>query len=270
MVQTSLFGNGGNGGNGGNDGNDGIHGIDGIDDPVHSSVSEGLSVPLTGVFGGPLNPRATAAVLATSHPSSLHPLSNADDVSHLLGSAKMGEYFQGLAGFAQRMLNDLDHPDAAVIWSDGACSGNGVDPNAAGGWGFVLARKNPQAQDGQPMLHAQCGGERPTTNNRMELMAAISALLALPEGRSPIMLVTDSQYVIKGSTEWRAGWMRRGMKNSAGDPVANPDLWKRLWAVVDARRVKFQWVKGHSGHAANELADALSVKGSKEAARSGR
>lgn len=140
----------------------------------------------------------------------------------------------------------------ALIYCDGACSGNGVKETAPGGWGALVI--------GASELRGGFGGSPHTTNNKMELTAAIQALQVLPKG-AKALLRTDSQYVIKGCTEWRAGWVRKGMKNSKGEPVANPDLWKALWAEVDSRQVKFEWVKGHNGDAGNELADALAVRG---------
>ena len=97
-----------------------------------------------------------------------------------------------------------------------------------------------------------------TTNNKMELSAAIESLAQTPVGGT-VLVRTDSQYVIKGATEWRAGWVRNGMRNSKKEPVANADLWMALWAEVDARKVTFEWVRGHNGDPGNELADKLAV-----------
>ncbi len=104
------------------------------------------------------------------------------------------------------------------------------------------------------------GGEMNTTNNRMELMAAIEALAALKES-CEIILTTDSQYVRKGITEWLAGWKRNGWKTSAKKPVKNDDLWKLLDEQTARHQVEWKWVKGHSGHPGNELADELANKG---------
>src|SRR5690606_26847283 len=131
---------------------------------------------------------------------------------------------------------------------------NGVKEVAPGGWGALV-----RTADGQ---QGGFGGSAHTTNNKMELTAAIEALKSLPV-RARVLLRTDSQYVTKGCTEWRAGWVRKGMRNSKGEPVANADLWKQLWAQADARQVKFEWVKGHNGDAGNELADALAVLGAR-------
>ncbi len=140
----------------------------------------------------------------------------------------------------------------ALVYCDGACSGNGVKETSPGGWGALVLTAQGR--------HGGYAGSPHTTNNKMELTAAIEALKSLPP-LAKVVLRSDSQYVIKGCTEWRAGWVRKGMKNSKGEPVANPDLWKELWAQVDARRVKFEWVKGHNGDAGNELADSLAVLG---------
>ena len=134
------------------------------------------------------------------------------------------------------------------IFTDGACRGN----PGPGGWGALL-----RCGDKEKELY---GGDSDTTNNRMELMAAIEALTALKEG-SHVELTTDSQYLRKGITEWLAGWKRRGWKNSAKKPVKNRDLWERLDAVVARHDIRWHWVKGHSGHAENERADELANLG---------
>lgn len=134
------------------------------------------------------------------------------------------------------------------IYTDGACKGN----PGPGGWGAVL-------QYGE---HAKelCGGELTTTNNRMELMAAIEALAMLKEP-CEITLTTDSQYVRKGITEWLAGWKRNGWKTAAKKPVKNADLWQRLDEQNARHQIAWKWVKGHSGHPGNELADQLANRG---------
>jgi ribonuclease HI len=104
------------------------------------------------------------------------------------------------------------------------------------------------------------GGEKNTTNNRMELMAAIESLAALTQP-CVVDLTTDSQYVRKGITEWMCNWKRNGWKTAARQPVKNADLWQRLDTEVARHQVKWHWVKGHSGHPENELADALANKG---------
>ena len=130
------------------------------------------------------------------------------------------------------------------VHTDGACLGN----PGPGGWAALLrygARERELA-----------GGEPATTNNRMELMAAIMALEALTEGCS-VVLHTDSQYVRQGITEWLPGWVRRGWRNAAGQPVKNRDLWERLHAACHRHRIDWRWVKGHSGDPDNDRVDAL-------------
>ncbi|WP_374472183.1 ribonuclease HI [Phenylobacterium sp.] len=138
-----------------------------------------------------------------------------------------------------------------IIHTDGACSGN----PGPGGWGAIL-------QYGEQEKELK-GGELATTNNRMELMAAIQALEALKKP-CKVELHTDSQYVQKGIHEWIHGWKRRGWKTADGKPVKNDDLWKRLDAARLRHEVKWCWVKGHNGHELNERADALARAGLKE------
>lgn len=138
-----------------------------------------------------------------------------------------------------------------VIFTDGACHGN----PGPGGWGAVLRFGEHEKQI--------FGGEKATTNNRMELMAAIVALETLTE-RYPVQLWTDSQYVRNGITSWIAGWKRKGWKTSTGQPVKNVDLWQRLDAVATGFVVDWRWVKGHAGHEGNELADKLATRGAIE------
>ncbi|MGC8119000.1 ribonuclease HI [Marinobacter sp. VGCF2001] len=135
-----------------------------------------------------------------------------------------------------------------VMYTDGACKGN----PGRGGWGVVL-----QYGDASKTLH---GGELQTTNNRMELMAAIQGLRALKRA-CQVELYTDSQYVRKGITEWMSGWKRNGWKTSAKKPVKNADLWKELDTETHRHSVNWHWVKGHSGHPGNELADELANRG---------
>ena len=143
-----------------------------------------------------------------------------------------------------------------VIYTDGACSGN----PGPGGWGAVLLWGDKRKE--------LKGGEPGTTNNRMELMAAIRALEALNRP-CKIELHTDSQYVQKGIHEWIHSWKRRGWKTADGKPVKNDDLWKRLDAARLRHEVDWRWVKGHAGHELNERADELAREGLKEA-RDGR
>ena len=182
------------------------------------------------------------------------------------GGMSVSKYpFDTLFGAAQARLAAMANPQAVYICCDGACSGNGVSASARGGWGFVLARHNVQGASGlDGVMILGYGGEKPTTNNRMEMSAVISALAQLPEGDAPILVESDSKYVIQGCTEWRANWERRGMRTAAGKPVENQDLWVSLWKLIDARKVSFQWVKGHSGYVPNEVADMLAVQGANE------
>jgi ribonuclease HI len=130
------------------------------------------------------------------------------------------------------------------VFTDGACRGN----PGPGGWGVLLRYKGSEK--------TLYGAEPETTNNRMELMAAIRALESLTRQCS-VKLTTDSQYVQKGITEWLPNWKRRGWKTAAKKPVKNANLWKRLDEAVAGHEVEWHWVKGHSGHPENELADAL-------------
>ncbi len=139
------------------------------------------------------------------------------------------------------------------IYTDGACSGN----PGPGGWGALLV-----AKEGDKILKSLelCGGEAETTNNRMELTAAIEALNAL-ERASDVTVITDSNYVKDGITKWMHGWKRNGWKTAAKKPVKNEELWKALDEAQARHRVTWEWVKGHAGHAENELADGLANKG---------
>lgn len=130
------------------------------------------------------------------------------------------------------------------IFTDGACLGN----PGPGGWAALLRHAGRERE--------LAGGEAVTTNNRMEMMAAIAALEALKQP-CRIDLYTDSQYVQKGIAEWLSGWIRRGWKTAGGDPVKNQDLWQRLQAAVADHKVTWHWVKGHAGHVENERVDVL-------------
>jgi ribonuclease HI len=142
-----------------------------------------------------------------------------------------------------------------AIWAftDGACSGN----PGPGGWGVLL-----QARDGETVGKERelSGGEALTTNNRMELMAAITALETLTRP-SRLILVTDSAYVKDGVTTWIHDWKRRGWRTAAGKEVKNLDLWQRLDAAQARHGVEWRWTRGHAGHAENERADALARAG---------
>jgi ribonuclease HI len=139
-----------------------------------------------------------------------------------------------------------------VIFTDGACSGN----PGPGGWGAVLLFGEHERE--------LCGGEAATTNNRMELMAAIQALETLKRP-CKVELHTDSQYVRTGISEWLAGWKARGWRTASKSPVKNEDLWRRLDEARQRHEVDWRWVKGHAGHELNERADALARKGLQEA-----
>ena len=140
-------------------------------------------------------------------------------------------------------------PEAEVeIYADGACKGN----PGPGGWGVLLRAGGRERE--------LFGGERQTTNNRMELMAVIEGLSALVR-RSRVRVYTDSQYVQKGISEWIHSWKRRGWKTADKKPVKNEDLWRRLDEAARAHEVEWHWVKGHAGHPENERADALANKG---------
>jgi ribonuclease HI len=134
-----------------------------------------------------------------------------------------------------------------AIYTDGACSGN----PGPGGWGAILVHGGHEKEIS--------GGEAETTNNRMELMAAIEALGAL-KSRCKVDLYTDSTYVIKGINEWLPNWKARGWKTSDKKPVKNDDLWKKLEEAVSNHEVSWHWVKGHNGHEMNERADMLARK----------
>jgi len=134
--------------------------------------------------------------------------------------------------------------DAIDLFTDGACSGN----PGPGGWGAILRWRGHEKE--------LSGGDAATTNNRMELLAAIRGLEAIKRpGR--VRVHTDSQYLMKGITQWVKSWKARGWKTADKKPVANVDLWKELEAAVAQHEVTWHWVRGHSGHAENERADAL-------------
>lgn len=139
-------------------------------------------------------------------------------------------------------MNDIE------IYTDGACRGN----PGPGGWGALLRAGGVERE--------LCGGEAETTNNRMELLAAIEGLAALKRACS-VALYTDSTYVRNGITQWLAGWKRNGWKTANRKPVKNKDLWQRLEAEAARHEVSWHWVKGHSGHPENERADELANQG---------
>lgn len=142
----------------------------------------------------------------------------------------------------------MTHSKFVELFTDGACRGN----PGRGGWGVLL-----RYGDTEKKLY---GAEVSTTNNRMELMAAIKGLQAIKEP-CRVVLTTDSQYVRKGISEWMSKWKSNGWKTSAKEPVKNQDLWQQLDLENHRHQVDWHWVKGHSGHAENELADQLANRG---------
>jgi ribonuclease HI len=135
-----------------------------------------------------------------------------------------------------------------IVYTDGACKGN----PGPGGWGAWLRSGEHEKE--------LFGGERSTTNNRMELTAVIEALASLKRS-CRVAVYTDSEYVRKGMTEWMSGWQRRGWKTADGKPVKNMELWQRLDALRKLHEVDWHWVRGHTGDPGNERADALANRG---------
>jgi ribonuclease HI len=153
------------------------------------------------------------------------------------------------------MLTDSDTPggsdapaseDIVEIWTDGGCKPN----PGPGGWGAVLRFKGVERE--------MTGNDQATTNNRMELTAAAAALETLKRP-CRVVLHTDSEYVRNGVTRWSAGWVRKNWRNSAGDPVANMDLWRRLLDAAKPHQIEWKWVRGHSGDVMNERVDVLAT-----------
>ncbi len=138
--------------------------------------------------------------------------------------------------------------ETVIIYTDGACRGN----PGPGGWGVILSYKG--------QVKELYGGERETTNNRMELTAAIQGLQALKK-HCKVEINTDSKYVMQGITDWMSNWKKRGWKTAANKPVKNEDLWRRLDDAIKGHDVKWKWVKGHSGNNGNDRADALANLG---------
>lgn len=137
----------------------------------------------------------------------------------------------------------MDHVE---IFTDGACSGN----PGPGGWGVVMRAKNTEKE--------LAGAEKDTTNNRMEMMAVIAGLEALKRP-CKVTVTTDSQYVMKGMTEWLPGWKAKNWRTASKQPVKNADLWQRMEAAAAKHQLEWHWVRGHTGHAENERADQLAV-----------
>ena len=138
--------------------------------------------------------------------------------------------------------------ESVIIYTDGACRGN----PGPGGWGVFLQYKGK--------IKELYGGEQESTNNRMELMAAIQGLETLSRACN-VQLYTDSKYVLQGITEWMPNWKKRGWKTVAKKPVKNEDLWRKLDSAIQKHKIDWQWVKGHSGDAGNERADTLANLG---------
>lgn len=135
------------------------------------------------------------------------------------------------------------------MYTDGACKGN----PGRGGWGVLLRYKGIEK--------TLYGGEVLTTNNRMELTAVIQGLLALKRPGCDVTVISDSKYVLTGITEWLPNWKRRNWKTAAKKPVLNEDLWRKLDELALQHKIKWEWVKGHSGHRENEMADELANRG---------
>ena len=134
---------------------------------------------------------------------------------------------------------------AVHVHTDGSCLGN----PGPGGWAAIVQHADGRTEE-------LSGGEADTTNNRMEMLAAIKALEALPESSS-VVLVTDSKYLRNGITEWIHSWKRKNWKNAKGDPVKNKDLWQTLETLIEHHDIQWEWVKGHAGHRLNERCDDL-------------
>ncbi|MDQ2803921.1 MAG: ribonuclease HI [Pseudomonadota bacterium] len=137
-------------------------------------------------------------------------------------------------------------PEAVEIWTDGGCKPN----PGPGGWAAILRFRGRERE--------LSGADPQTTNNRMELIAATEALVALTRS-SRVFLHTDSEYVKNGVTRWHTGWVRRNWRNAAGDPVANMDLWRRLLDAAASHQIEWRWVRAHAGDPMNERADALAT-----------
>ena len=148
-------------------------------------------------------------------------------------------------------------PDQYLVYTDGACSGN----PGPGGWGALVI--TPEVDFGGRQVTELGGGEISTTNNRMELTAAINALANVPSGAS-ILFFTDSTYVIRGVTQWAYGWKRNGWKTSEGQPVTNQDLFEIILSLVVGKKIQWNYVRGHMGYAGNERCDVISVAFSKK------
>jgi len=150
----------------------------------------------------------------------------------------------------------VPRPGEVLLWTDGACQGN----PGPGGWAAILV------DDAQNVIGERSGGLPQTTNNVMEMTAALEGMRALPPG-SAVVVVTDSRYLLDGMTSWMAGWKQRGWRTAGGDPVKNRQLWVDLEAETQRHAsVRWHWVKGHVGNALNERADELAVAAAARAA----
>ena len=145
------------------------------------------------------------------------------------------------------MPSDSDPSTTVEIWTDGGCKPN----PGAGGWGAILRFGATERE--------LSGAEPATTNNRMELTAAATALETLKHP-CRVVLHTDSEYLRLGITRWHQGWVRKNWRNAAGDPVANMDLWRRILDAAKPHEIEWKWVRGHSGHPMNERADVLATE----------
>ena len=139
-------------------------------------------------------------------------------------------------------------PEQILLYADGACSGN----PGPGGWAVIL--KHPASGKAKRLS----GGQRETTNNRMELTAVIKGLESIPKPSS-VTVITDSQYLVKGMTEWMDTWLAKNWKTANKKPVKNVELWQRLLELSGKHRIDWQWVQGHAGHPENEQCDAMAV-----------
>ena len=178
---------------------------------------------------GPDSPSPSAAISAL--------------ISHVSGSHTLPDTGAGAEAL------QVTAEDTVTIYTDGACSGN----PGPGGWGAVVL---VERDGGEPTSHDLSGGDRDTTNNKMELNAVIKALEALPSGSSATV-ITDSTYVKNGATCWMAAWKRNGWKTADRKPVKNRDLWTLLDALLETRKITWRWVRGHDGNEFNERADVL-------------
>lgn len=144
-------------------------------------------------------------------------------------------------------ISTVEKGDEIIIWSDGGCQPN----PGPGGWGAILQKDNDRT--------VLTGGGPDTTNNRMEMIAALTSLDVLPHGCN-VILHSDSQYVVKGISQWMWNWRRKGWKKNDGSDITNVDLWKDIHSIVRRHSVRTVWVKGHNGHTENEICDQLATE----------